>query len=557
MQKILAINKKTLLIILALFCLLYYLYGHFFSNTKNEITYDLVKVERGNILNLVSGSGQIISETQIDAKAESSGKITSIKIKAGDKVYKGQTLATLDQRNAVTSLNQAQNSYTSAKANYDKFILGISGNDKKIASLSVEQAEENLKNAKQNLIDKLKIAMLDIKNDINQTNNLYQNFNTNYPSWTGDNIKNKNEYAVTQMVSQRGELNQKLASIENDTNNLDTENIENNLQNFRNILNQDYDYFDSLYNLMVNSVLPEAITQTKIDSYISLSSSAKTKAKNNLSSINSNLQSINNNKQSLEQSKLSYQTKIEVPKNEDIIIQKANLNNAFISLQNAQNNFDNTIVRAPFSGIVATVNAKAGEIGNTNIATLIADKKLAKIPVSEADAVKIKNGMQAKLTFDSIENIKYTGVVDSVDLIGTISSGVTTYNVFIKIVEDDIKIKPNMSVNVEIVLSEVKNVLKVEANAVKNIDDKNFIRTVKEEVKSVKLEDITLLQKPEKIEVEVGASNDDVVEIKNSEIKEGDLVIVKENNSSAATTQQKSILNLFMPAKSKSGTSKK
>jgi multidrug efflux pump subunit AcrA (membrane-fusion protein) len=157
LSKILKNKLYLLLLIIFLLSAGYFIYKNYFTATQ-KTTYDLVRVERGDIITSISGSGQIISETQIDTKAESSGKITSIRVKAGDKVTRGEILATLDQRNALTSLRQARNSYASAKASYDKFISGISENDKKVANLSIEQAEENLNNAKQNLIDKGKLS---------------------------------------------------------------------------------------------------------------------------------------------------------------------------------------------------------------------------------------------------------------------------------------------------------------------------------------------------------------------------------------------------------------
>jgi HlyD family secretion protein len=258
------------------------------------------------------------------------------------------------------------------------------------------------------------------------------------------------------------------------------------------------------------------------------------------------LQSINSAKQNLEQSKLNFETKTEAPKSEDITIQKSSLNNSLISLQNAQNNLENTIVRAPFSGTVATVNAKVGEIGNTNIATIIADNKLAKVAFSETDAIKIKNGQKVKMTFDSIENENFEGVVDSVDVLGTVTSGVVTYNVFIKLNSKDIRIKPNMSVNADIVLNEVKDILKVETTAIKTFQEKNFVQKVNEEVAGKNLQDVELVNKPERVNVEIGQNNDEYTEII-SGLNEGDIVVVKVNNPTTAKTQTNSLFNMFRP----------
>jgi HlyD family secretion protein len=135
-------------------------------------------------------------------------------------------------------------------------------------------------------------------------------------------------------------------------------------------------------------------------------------------------------------------------------------------------------------------------------------------------------------------------VVDSTDVLGTISSGVVTYNVYIKLNSKDIRIKPNMSVNAEILLSELKNVLKVDNNAIKGEEEK-FIRIVKEKIDEKKLEDVELIENPERVKVEVGESNDEFIEIKEG-LNEGDIVVLKTNNPQT-TVQQNSLFNLFRP----------
>lgn len=63
---------------------------------------------------------------------------------------------------------------------------------------------------------------------------------------------------------------------------------------------------------------------------------------------------------------------------------------------NAQNSYENTVVRAPFAGVISNINAKVGEIGVSSVATLIADKKIAEIQVGESDIIKIMLGQKVE-----------------------------------------------------------------------------------------------------------------------------------------------------------------
>ncbi len=57
------------------------------------------------------------------------------------------------------------------------------------------------------------------------------------------------------------------------------------------------------------------------------------------------------------------------------------------------------------------------------------------VTASETDVPKIKIGQKATISFDSITEKTFTGVVATVDRIGTTSSNVTSYGVNIKLDE--------------------------------------------------------------------------------------------------------------------------
>lgn len=76
-----------------------------------------------------------------------------------------------------TSLRQAENNLKTANANYQKTIKGVSDNDKSLYLNSVETSELNLKNSKQNLIDKINSLYIQTLSSVNNTNDLYKNIN--------------------------------------------------------------------------------------------------------------------------------------------------------------------------------------------------------------------------------------------------------------------------------------------------------------------------------------------------------------------------------------------
>ncbi|SEG69413.1 membrane fusion protein, macrolide-specific efflux system [Thermomonospora echinospora] len=101
-------------------------------------------VSRGTLLASVSASGSVTSARTADLSFGTSGTVESIRVKVGDKVTKGQVLATLDDeaaQEAVTSAKAAldaaaegdtatasgYSTYVSAKAEYNDALRQLSG----------------------------------------------------------------------------------------------------------------------------------------------------------------------------------------------------------------------------------------------------------------------------------------------------------------------------------------------------------------------------------------------------------------------------------------------
>jgi macrolide-specific efflux system membrane fusion protein len=76
----------------------------------------IVRVSRGNIASSVSASGSVASANSRDLGFGASGTVDTIKVQVGDKVKKGQLLATLDDASAQDTLRSAQAALDAAEA---------------------------------------------------------------------------------------------------------------------------------------------------------------------------------------------------------------------------------------------------------------------------------------------------------------------------------------------------------------------------------------------------------------------------------------------------------
>lgn len=208
-------------------------------------------------------------------------------------------------------------------------------------------------------------------------------------------------------------------------------------------------------------------------------------------------------------------------------------------------------IKAPFDGIIAAVNVKKGDSisAGTVIATLITTQKIATISVNEVDAVKIKVGQKATLTFDAITDLSISGEVAQIDAIGTVTQGVVNYNVKISFDTQDDRIKSGMSVSVAVITDARQDVLLVPNGAIKSKGQASYVETIDASVADSQLSaastaGVVSKNPPKQQSVEIGLANDSDTEII-SGLNEGDNVVIRTiaaaiQTKAAATTSSAS-----------------
>ena len=123
----------------------------------------------------------------------------------------------------------------------------------------------------------------------------------------------------------------------------------------------------------------------------------------------------------------------------------------------AQVNFDYTVVRAPFSGVVTTKDAQVGEIisplsagggfTRTGVGTIVdMDSLEIDVDVNEAYIGRVKPGMPAEAVLDAYPDWKIAAHV--IAIVPTADRGKATIKVRVALEQKDVRIVPNMGVRV-------------------------------------------------------------------------------------------------------------
>ena len=217
------------------------------------------------------------------------------------------------------------------------------------------------------------------------------------------------------------------------------------------------------------------------------------------------------------------------------------LNSAWSAYQKAS-----STVYAPISGTVSGLALQIGSVINSNASsqtsnvsnTKIANVKtdatpIVSISLTEIDVPKVTIGDKATITLDAYPDKTFTGKVVSIDTVGAVSSGVTTYPTVIKLDTDTTTILPNMAVSANIITTTKNDVLMVPTSSVQqNTDGTNYVQVMKNGVVS-------------QVTVETGLSSDTQTEII-SGLSEGETVVTATiNTATTSTTTTTSVFSSF------------
>jgi len=86
-----------------------------FKSKNNKIDYALTSVTRGTLTQTVSANGKYLSKEEANVSFRISGQVTDVKVNIGDKVGKGQVLASVDTGTLTEKLQQAKEQVTAQK----------------------------------------------------------------------------------------------------------------------------------------------------------------------------------------------------------------------------------------------------------------------------------------------------------------------------------------------------------------------------------------------------------------------------------------------------------
>lgn len=454
--KIKGLGKKVWLLALALVVVLGILIvvGNARSNQQKLLaSMQTTAVKRGDLVAIVGATGTVDANQSAVLPWQTSGFVATINVKLNDKTTKGQVLAELDPVSVSQAINNARADLVTAKRALEDALQ--SNTSEADAYLTLVKAEDKVQTT---------------KNDRDRWN--YKNSDwVNVYQARSDFLQAANELKIAQYAYDH--------LITHPTNDAD-------LISAREKMNTAQLANDKALRAL-NLLLGRTYDNTVAEDFASYDL-AKAKA---------------------DDARRAWARLANGPSKDDIEAAQARVDADVATINLAK-------IISPFLGTVTQMDAKVGDQVNAGLTSFRVDdlsRLYIDVEIPEVDINKVQVGQRVDLTFDAVLGRNYTGKVSQVEPVGTESQGVVNFTVTIELNDGDGEVRPGMTAAVNIVVSEIKDVLIVPNRAISKRSGGYVVFILKNN---------QTIQVP----VEIGASSDVETEITTGDLKEGDLVIV-------------------------------
>jgi HlyD family secretion protein len=161
---------------------------------------------------------------------------------------------------------------------------------------------------------------------------------------------------------------------------------------------------------------------------------------------------------------------------------KKDVEQARARLAATQSQWSKTSLTSPITGIVAQQDARLGEVA-TGVVIRVIDPNNFHIEslMSESDVVRMHVGQEAQIVFDAFDDEYFTAKITQIDPEAVVLQDVTYYRILLEIEDVDDRVRSGMSVDVDIIVEEKKDVLNVPLRFVRSDDEGQYVFVASED----------------------------------------------------------------------------
>jgi HlyD family secretion protein len=367
---------------------------------------EIMTVGTGTLAQTLSAAGSLLPADEIVLNFTASAPVSEVLVQVGDVVQAGDVLARLDTTDAQARVRDAEIALAEAQAARDELVAPASDLDIRIAEADVAAAQASMSGAVSQAPTEaeIEIARLEVEQAKNQ---LWQTqINRDVRLAPNPEFRGDNAYA------------QELST------NAGVANAETSVQ----------------------------LAQAEYEATVSEGPDASSLASANAQYENAQAQ-LNELLNGPSESEL---------RKADIDVESAQL-----ELDEARRELEQTVLVAPFDGLVAEENLTVGELpsggeDNTAAITLIdLSTYIVDLSVDETDIINLALGQTVNLDIQALGDTPVTGRITRLDIAPTISGQLVTYTTQVTLDPVEFPLRPGMSATAEISLQQLEDVITV------------------------------------------------------------------------------------------------
>lgn len=476
-----------------------------FSRGNKPATIVTDTVARRDLRSTVLATGTVTSTTDLNLSFASSGVVSSISVKVGDKVVKGQTLATLSNQSQLGAVTQAQGSLKSAQAALDKLLQGARNEEIIVAETALKSAQvdlENTKRTQETLVANAKRALMNAGLEVTSTRNITPLYE---PVLSGTYLGSQEG---TYSIVTHGGTGAYFSFSGLETGTGPATNITPVPLGKLGL----YLTFPQGFTTLGDEYWTVTIPNIESSSYLSALNAYNAAVNTQTSAVAAAQAAVDARAADLSLKKAS-------ARSADVTAAEANVLSAQGALQSAQAAYNDTVIRAPADGTITSVDVKVGELTTAQKEVMVLQDVshiYLEANINEADISQVQIGQPVEVTFDAFgPEQKYQASISHIDPASTVVSGVVNYKIQAEIGGDLALIRPGMTANMTIVVADKKSVLVVPTRAIIDGKQGKVVRVITDAKKK------TFTETP----VTLGIEGDDGTEVM-SGLSEGQSIVV-------------------------------
>lgn len=411
------------------------------SNTT-QTTEQTVVVEQKNIAVEIQASGTVEPIQSVNVSPKRPGKLIELRVEQGDFVKKGEILAIMENDEIGAELAQA-------KANYQEALANLAGAEARIPQ-EIAEAKGQLQQQQARLGEieaKLEQIKINIPRNIEEVEATVQDLQA--------------RYNLAQLRVKRNEPLLGEGAITQDQ-------------------------FDEYLNEQSRAQATLLEAQKRLENLVQTADSEIKQQKQAVLQVKASVNEAQATVNRLEQTQVTQITQLQ-----------AAANSAKANVQRLQVQFNDTIIEAPFDGIVTqryttegafvTPTTSASNTASATSSSIIALAKglevVAKVP--EIDLKVLKLNQNATILADAYPDEPFKGVVTRIAPEAVVEQNVTSYEVTVKLLTGQEKLLSKMNVDVTFIGKEINNALVVPTVAIVTYEGKTGVIRLNDEKQAV------------------------------------------------------------------------